>query len=140
MNVYIKKEDKRKGPHIGIFITFAFVVISVYIAVMAFKSVEQMNESNEPIMLIILCAIWLYGLSIDILSMGLGMMITILKKPKKYKAVLLKKEEEIYNGKQISYMTFALKNKSELQGIPNHFFCYTIGENDFEVDSFYTIN
>ena len=51
MNCYIKKEEKRKGLHIGIFITFAFIVISVYIAVMAFKLVKQMNEANESILL-----------------------------------------------------------------------------------------
>ena len=132
MRVYSKKEDKQTMAP-GIIVTIIFLSFSIGMFVAAITSGKSFMDILASFGSLLVFAIIFFGF-------GLYFVYALLKKPKAYKAKLIKKQIEIYNGKQITYMEFQteqelreiMENEVEknLPEFSDAYKCYTIGEND----------
>lgn len=63
-----------------------------------------------------------------------------IKPPKDFKAKLVSKKAETYNGQEITYMKFKIMNKNDVStATPLQYRCYTYGKNDLIENNFYLI-
>lgn len=63
-----------------------------------------------------------------------------IKPPKDFKAKLVSKKIETYNGQEITYMKFKIMNKNNVStATPLQYRCYTYGKNDLIENNFYLI-
>lgn len=133
MRVFVKKEDKHTMIP-GIFVTVIFLSFSVSIFVAFFKSGKSFVDALASFGTILLFAIIFFAFS-------LYFIYALIKRPKGYKAKLVNKKTEIYNGKQISYMKFSTQKerKQEEDFILSEYKCYTIGDNALIVDHDYSL-
>lgn len=133
MKVYVKKGEK---PPIffGIFAIMWFLMF-------AFLGFNGVFNNEMPFS----TALALHGdaFVFSILFFGLGMFFIfyLLKRPKAYKAKLISKKIEIYDGKQITYMEFSAQKEKEQEEdfISPDYKCYTIGENNLVIGNYYAL-
>lgn len=126
MKVYVKKEDKNTMIH-GLIVTIMFLSISAGIFIDFFKSKKSFDD--------VFFAIIFFG------GFSMYLIYALLKWPKGYKAKLVNKNIETYNGKQITYMEFNTEKKREQAEdfISSDYRCYTIGENNLIVGNDYLL-
>lgn len=123
MKVYVK-EGECQSLIPGILGTIGFLALATVILVPCF-SYDSFME-----------AVWHDGMGmlfgLVFFAFGLFSLYTLIKRPKRYSAILIKKSVEDYCGSQITYMTFyASKVKEGIEDmIPTKYNCYTYGNND----------
>lgn len=133
MRVYVKKEDKISMiPIIIVTITFLSFSIGVFISVIT--SGKSFIDVLASFGITLLFAIIFFGF-------GMCFVYTLIKKPKEYRAKLVNKKNETYNGKQITYMEFNTQKEREQEEdfISTNYRCYTIGENNLIVGNDYSL-
>ena len=133
MRVYVKKEDKISMiPIIIVTITFLSFSIGVFISVIT--SGKSFIDVLASFGITLLFAIIFFGF-------GMCFVYTLIKKPKEYRAKLVNKKNETYNGKQITYMEFNTQKEREQEEdfIFTNYRCYTIGENNLIVGNDYSL-
>ncbi len=133
MKVYVKKEDKNTMiPRIIVTIVFLSVSVGIFIAF--FKSGKSFIDALASFGITLLFAIIFLGFSMYFIY-------ALIKRPKGYKAKLVNKKVETYNGKQITYMEFKTEKEREQEEdfIPADYKCYTIGENNLIVGNNYSL-
>lgn len=133
MTVYSKKEDKNTIIP-GIIVTIIFLSFSIGIFIAAIISDKSFIEVLESFGIALVFAIIFFGF-------GMYFIYMLLKKPKGYKAKLVSKKNETYNGKQITYMKFNTEKEKEQEEdfISADYKCYTIGENNLVVGNDYLL-
>ena len=133
MKVYVKKEDKDTMIP-GIIITIIFLSISVGIFISFFKSEKSFVDTLASFGNTLVGAIIFFGFSMYFIYI-------LFKRPKGYKAKLVNKKIETYNGRQITYMKFKTEKESEQEEdfISSDYRCYTIGENNLIVGNDYSL-
>ena len=133
MRVYVKKEDKNTMiPRIIVTIIFLSVSVGIFIAF--FKSGKSFIDALASFGITLLFAIIFFGFSMYFIY-------ALIKRPKGYKAKLVNKKVETYNGKQITYMEFNTEKEREQEEdfISADYKCYTIGENNLIVGNDYSL-
>lgn len=77
--------------------------------------------------------------SIPLLIYG-SLIVLLVKPPKNFKAKLVSKKTDTYNGQQITYMKFVVENKNKVN-TPDilTYRCFTYGENDLIEKNMYLI-
>lgn len=137
MRVYVKKEDKKVDKNTmisGIIVTIIFLSVSVGIFIAFFKSGKSFIDALASFGGALLFAIISFGFSMYFIY-------TLIKRPKGYKAKLVNKKIETYNGKQITYMEFNTEKEREQEEdfISTDCKCYTIGENNLIAGNDYSL-
>lgn len=133
MKVYVKKEDKNTMIP-GIIVTIIFLSVSVGIFIAFFKSEKSFADALASFGVTLVFAIIFFGFSMCFIY-------ALFKWPKGYKAKLVNKKIETYNGRQITYMKFKTEKESEQEEdfISSDYRCYTIGENNLIVGNDYSL-
>ena len=133
MKVYVKKEDNNTIIP-GIIATVIFLLISVGIFIAFFKSEKSFADVLSSFGIVLIFAIIFFGFSMYFIY-------TLFKKPKSYKVKLVNKKIETYNDRQITYMEFNTEKEREQEEdfISPDYKCYTIGENNLIVGSYYSL-
>lgn len=133
MKVYIKKENRFPIP-IRIIIIIIFLSFSIGIFIAFLKSEKSFIDVLSSFGIELLFAIIFLVFSIYFIY-------ALIKKPKSYKAKLVNKIVETYNGKQITNMQFKTEKEKEQEEdfIPSIYNCYTIGENNLIVGNYYSL-
>ena len=133
MKVYVKKEDKNTMIP-GIIVTIIFLSVSVGIFIAFFKSEKSFADALASFGVTLVFAIIFFGFSMCFIY-------ALFKWPKGYKAKLVNKKTETYNGRQITYMKFKTEKESEQEEdfISSDYRCYTIGENNLIVGNDYSL-
>lgn len=133
MKVYVKKEDKDTMIP-GIIVTIIFLSISVGIFIAFFKSEKSFVDALASFGITLIFAIIFFVLSMFFIY-------ALFKLPKGYKAKLVNKKNEIYNGRQITYMEFNTEKEKEQEEdfISSDYKCYTFGENNLIVGNDYSL-
>ena len=133
MRVYVKKEDKNTMIP-GIIVTIIFLSVSVGIFIAFFKSGKSFIDALASFGITLLFAIIFFGFSMYFIY-------ALIKRPKGYKAKLVNKKVETYNGNQITYMEFNTEKEREQEEdfISADYKCYTIGENNLIVGNDYSL-
>ena len=132
MKVYTKKEDR--GTIIpGVIITIVLLSFPIGMAIIN-------NQSEKSFIDILVSLVTAFPLNL-IFLMGLCLLFAFIKKPKYYKAKLISKKTETYNGKQITYMDFGTRKKKEQEEdlISSHYKCFTVGGNNLVVGNDYLL-
>ena len=106
MKVYVKKEDKNTMIP-GIIVTIIFLSVSVGIFIAFFKSEKSFADALASFGVTLVFAIIFFGFSMCFIY-------ALFKWPKGYKAKLVNKKIETYNGRQITYMKFKTEEIEEL--------------------------
>lgn len=142
MKVYVKKGEYQT-PTMGLIITIVFLTFSIGIFgyMFTFDSfIEALAEVGIG-----------FVFSLLFFSFGVLFIYFLLKKPKKYIAKLISKEETTYNGKKITYMCFELLDKEEPEEddeepyedeeylLKGDYQCYTYESNPLTVNNTYNI-
>ena len=127
MKLYVKKTDKNPMfPRI--IITMLFLLIPIILLILFIKQEQTYVRESNPFLVPLL-------FSIIFFIVGVYCLYTFIKRPKDYEAELIEKFFHKYNGEEITYMIFRIKNNSA-----NHICkCYTIGHNDFIVGRTYVL-
>ncbi len=133
MKVYVKKEDKNTMIP-GIIVTIIFLSVSVGIFIAFFKSEKSFVNALASFGITLVFAIIFFGFSMYFIY-------ALFKRPKGYKAKLVNKKIETYNGRQITYMEFNTEKEREQEEdfISSDYRCYTIGENNLIVGNDYSL-
>lgn len=118
----------------GIIVTIIFLSVSVGIFIAFFKSGKSFIDALASFGITLLFAIIFFGFSMYFIY-------ALIKRPKGYKAKLVNKKVETYNGKQITYMEFNTEKEREQEEdfISADYKCYTIGENNLIVGNDYSL-
>jgi len=133
MRVYVKKEDKNTMIP-GIIVTIIFLSFSIGVFIAGITSGKSFIYVMASFGITLLFAIIFFGF-------GICFVYALIKRPKGYKAKLVNKKNETYNGKQITYMEFSTQKEREQEEdfIPSDYSCYTIGENNLIVGNDYLL-
>ena len=105
MRVYVKKEDRRSMIP-GIAAAIFMLAFSIGVFVLAMTSEPTLMDALKTYGILLLVALIFFGL-------GIYCVFAFFKRPKGYKAKLISKKTEIYNGEQITYMEFAAPKAEE---------------------------
>lgn len=147
MKVYMKKGES-EGIVIHYIITLIIISIVIFIASLCVHNIDfDFNYIFSD-----------YGIFIDFLTeygfdilAGLvfasiplfiysAILILFIKPPKDFKAKLISKKTETYNGKEITYMKFKIICKNDAPtATPLLYKCFTYGNNDLIENNFYLI-
>lgn len=133
MRVYVKKEDKNTMIP-GIIVTIIFLSFSIGVFIAGITSGKSFIDVLASFGITLLFAIIFFGF-------GIYFVYALIKRPKRYKAKLVNKKNETYNGKQITYMEFSTQKEREQEEdfVPSDYRCYTIGENNLIVGNVYSL-
>lgn len=133
VRVYVKKEEKNAIIE-GIVITIGFLAVSIYIFINFFKSGKTLIDALASFGTLLLFAIIFFAFSIYFIYF-------LIKRPRGFKAKLIDKKIENYNGQQITYMKFRVQKEREqaIDFIRSEYNCYTIGENNLIVENEYVL-
>ena len=133
MKVYVKKSDKNTMIP-GIIVTIVFLSFSIGMFISVITSGKSFNDVLAAAGILLIAAIMFFGF-------GMFFVYALFKRPKGYKAKLINKISETYNGKQITYMEFQTQKEQEQEEdfIPSDYNCYTIGENNLIVGNDYSL-
>ena len=131
MRVRVKKED-RNSMIPGIIVTIIFLSVSTAIFITTFKQNKPIIEALVDNGIAVL-------FSLVFLGFGIYFVYALIKRPKAYRATLVNKKIETYNGEQITYMEFSTEKEQEDDYISPDYTCYTIGDNDLVVGSEYSL-
>ena len=133
MRVYVKKEDKNTMIP-GIIVTILFLSVSIGIFIAAITSGKSFIDVLASFGIKLVFAIIFFGF-------GMYFLYALFKRPQGYKATLVNKKIETFNGKQITYMEFNTEKEREQEEdfISSDYKCYTIGENNLVVGNNYSL-
>lgn len=133
MKVYVKKSDKSTMIP-GIIVTILFLSFSIGIFIAGITSGKSFIDVLASLGITLVFAIIFFGF-------GVCFVYALIKRPKGYKAKLVNKKVETYNGKQITYMEFNTEKEREQEEdfISADYKCYTIGENNLVVGNDYSL-
>ena len=133
MRVYVKKEDKNTMIP-GIIVTIVFLSFSIWIFIAGITSDKSFIDVLVSFGIPLVFAIMFFGF-------GMYFLYALFKRPKGYKATLVNKKIETFNGKQITYMEFNTEKEREQEedDISSDYQCYTIGENNLVVGNDYSL-
>lgn len=133
MRVYVKKEDKNTMIP-GIIVTIVFLSVSIGIFIAGITSGKSFIDVLASFGITLVFAIIFFGF-------GMYFLYALFKRPKGYKAKLVNKKIETFNGKQITYMEFNTEKEREQEEdfISADYKCYTIGENNLVVGNNYSL-
>lgn len=133
MKVYVKKEDKNTIIP-GIIVAIVFLSFSIGIFIAYFKSGKSFAEALVSFGITFFVAIIFF-------VFGVFFIYFLFKRSKGYKAKLVNKKIETYNGKQITYMEFNTEKEREQEEdfISSDYRCYTVGENNLIVGKDYLL-
>lgn len=137
MRVYTKKED-RSSMVPGVIATIFFLAFSIGIFIAFFSSKESFIDTLSALGIALLMAIVFFVLSMYFICY-------LIKRPRGYKAKLINKKFETYNGKQITYMEFSTLHEGEDEegqdedSMEADYKCYTIGDNNLITNRDYSL-
>lgn len=133
MRVYVKKKDK-KSMIPGLIVTIIFTVFPICVLIGLINSKKELIDALIEYGSVIVFAIIFLGF-------GLFFVYSLIKSPKGYKATLVTKKSQTYNGKQITYMKFSTQKEKEQDDdfISTNYYCYTFGENDLIINKNYSL-
>ena len=137
MKVFVKKEDKMQSLVTNIIVTIIFIVAPSCVYYSFFKGLSSGKDIAE---LLSAYAVLLLFATIFFV-IGLVLLFILLRGPKKYRATLVEKVRETYEGEEVDYMTFYVinqKSKSEDNKIMEYK-CYTPENNNLVQGCDYTI-
>lgn len=118
----------------GIIVTIVFLSVSIGIFIAGITSGKSFIDVLASFGITLLFAIIFFGF-------GMYFLYALFKRPKGYKATLVNKKIETFNGKQITYMEFNTEKEREQEEdfISADYKCYTIGENNLVVGNDYLL-
>ena len=118
----------------GIIVTIVFLSFSIGIFIAGITSGKSFIDVLASFGITLVFAIIFFGF-------GIYFLYALFKRPKGYKAKLVNKKIETFNGKQITYMEFNTKKEREQEEdfISSNYKCYTIGENNLVVGNNYSL-
>lgn len=132
MKVYVKKGDCQ-SVFLGIVFMFFFLICSIVVFIKMF------TYSNFVEALVHVGIAFIFALIFFVV--GLGLLYSLLKRPKKYSEKLVSKMVDKYNGKDIVYMEFGVFKSNERYDdlVPESYKCFTYDDNDLVINNFYDI-
>lgn len=140
MNVKVKRKDKTQSGLPIIFVIVFFGVFSIPIIFAFAKSIIEDFSFKNFVMTFsqfgmpLLFAIVFGTVDLYIISF-------LVRKPRKYIAILEFKETEQYMGQTITNMSFRITQKAKNDVNPYEIYrCYSNGENDLEINKEYIID
>lgn len=134
MKVNVKKEDKNSIA-VVIFVIGILLSFSIGIFIAFFKSEKtSLVDVLNLFQTLLLFAICFFCISMSIFCY-------LFKSPRAYRAKLVSKKTEIYDGKQITYMEFYVERDKNLKLdiMPYTYKCYTTFENNLIVGNDYVL-
>lgn len=145
MKVYVKKGENNSSV---IHYIITMIILSIIILVsspIVLKEISYFDLSTDiPDYEAFIDFITMYGMSIlwgiTFAFMYFTIIFLFVKPPKKFKAKLVSKKTDTYNGREITYMKFSIENKKNVSTtIPLKYRCFTYDENDLIVGSYYLV-
>ncbi len=127
MKVFTKKEDKMQSLPVNIVVMLIFVIVPSLLYYSFFK---KLSNGADIAQLLSGYAMVLFVATIFFI-IGLVLLFIFLRGPKKYKATLIEKKRETYEGKEIDYMTFeVIEESADLADDYSQYNCYTYESNN----------
>lgn len=149
MKVYVKKGENESSV---IHYIITMIILSIIILVsspIVLKEILYFDWSIDiPDYEAFIDFITMYGMSIlwgitfafIILFVYFTIIFLFVKPPKKFKAKLVSKKTDTYNGREITYMKFTIENKKKVSTTtPLKYRCFTYDENDLTEGNYYLV-
>lgn len=149
MKVYVKK-----GENVGTIVPYivSMIIISIIIVIFSLSIPSLLGYFDFPIEFSdygsFIDFITEYGFSIlcfiafafVFLFIYFCIIFLFVKPPKNFKAKLISKKSDIYDGKEITYMNFLIQNKNNMAtSTPLKYRCFTYNDNDLVEGNYYLI-
>lgn len=147
MNVKTKPSDRSVTPLGSVVVMFIFFIIPIIVLSVLFKIAFELNSSSN--MFVFYAIFPLFIVLSLFLIVGFILFIYLVKRPKKYKAKLMRMREQLYKGKYIIYLGFDVYDEKikkygsfseERKDIGKaDFWCYSPQQNNLQVGRDYYI-